>query len=181
MVDGRVMMCRGVYQLTRGAGPAGADVATILRERLLRQGLDPACAPTRRFAERGLSLHQPTRFDRALLVGEAAGIDPVLGEGIAQAVLYGATAGAFLAESSRRDDWTMRGFDSVLRRSRVGIDLRLRAAMTRIIYGRPRPVVERWVSCSTALARGGMAYFAGRRVPRLSLVRAGWDLVASLR
>lgn len=180
LVDGRVMMCRGIYQLTRGAGAAGTDVATLLRDRLVRRGLDPDAAPTRRFAERGLSLHQPTSFDRALLVGEAAGIDPVLGEGIAQAVLYGATAGAFLAEASRRDDWSMRGFGAALRRSRVGIDLRLRTAMTRLVYGSTRPVVERWVSRSTALAEGGMAYFAGRRVPRRALARAAWDLLTCL-
>lgn len=181
LVGGRLMMCRGVYQLTRGAGPPGDDVATILHRRLVAQGLDPDAAATRRFAERGLSLHQPTGFDRALLVGEAAGIDPVLGEGIAQAVLYGAVAGAYLAESSRRGDWTMQGFGRTLRRSRVGIDLRLRAAMTRIIYGPPRPLVERWISRSTALARGGMAYFAGRRVPRHLLARAAVDLAVSLR
>ena len=179
LVDGRVMMCRGVYQLTRGAGPVGADVGALLNARLVRQGLDPEGFRTRRFSERGLSLHQPTSFDRALLVGEAAGIDPVLGEGIAQAVLYGAVAGRFLARAAERGDWSMRGFAAALGRSRVGIDLRLRALMTRVIYGGTRPLIERWISRSTALARGGMAYFSGRRVPRHLLARAALDLVIS--
>jgi len=178
--EGRLMMCRGVYQVTRGAGPPGRDVGETLRDRLVARGFDPEAFAVRRFAERGLSLHQPVAFDRALLVGEAAGIDPVLGEGIAQAILYGAVAGPYLAEASRRGDWTMRGFPAVLRRSRVGVDLRIRAPMTRVFYGRTRSVTERWISRSTALGRAGMAYFAGRRVPRLALARAAVDLVASL-
>lgn len=184
LVGGRLMMCRGIYQLTRGSGTTspGRDVGAILRERLAGQGFDVAELERRgwrmrRFSERGLSLHQPTAFDRALLVGEAAGIDPVLGEGIAQAILYGQVAGGFLARAAAERDFSMRGFSGALRRSRVGIDLRIRAAATGVVYGRTRPALERWITHSQALARAGMAYFAGRRVPRLALLRAAVDFV----
>jgi flavin-dependent dehydrogenase len=173
------MMCRGVYQLTRGSSAErGRDVGQLLANRLAALGIDTDRLRFRRFSERGLSLHQPTGFDRALLVGEAAGIDPVLGEGIAQAILYGQVAGPFLARAAEQGDWTMRDFGKTLRRSRVGLDLRIRAAATPLVYGRLRPSVERWVARSTALARAGMAYFAGRRVPRLALLRAAVDILA---
>ena len=75
------------------------------------------------FAERGLSLHEPLARPRALLVGEAAGIDPALGEGIAQAILTARRRGrtsraASIATTSRSRDWP-----AALRRSRVGLDL----------------------------------------------------------
>jgi menaquinone-9 beta-reductase len=180
LIDGELMVCRGVYQLTRGAGAErGGDVGAILKQRLQTRGLDTDARPMRRFSERGLSLYQPISFDRVLLVGEAAGIDPVLGEGIAQAILYGRAAGRFLADSAARGDWSMRGYKQRIWADRVGFDLRIRAAATPLVYGATRPWIERWMSRSRALADGGMAYFAGRHVPRRSLARAGLDLLVS--
>ncbi|MCA9622986.1 MAG: NAD(P)/FAD-dependent oxidoreductase [Myxococcales bacterium] len=180
LVDGERLVCRGIYQLTRGVSSTGPDVATLLAARLRRQGLDPARYRVRRFAERGLPRHQPLAGPGVLLVGEAAGIDPALGEGIAQAILYGEVAGRYLAEAVTRSDFTFADYPERVRRSRVGLDLRIRRAATPWIYGAQRPLVERWVSRSQALARAGMAYFAGRRVPRGELLRAALDLGAAL-
>jgi flavin-dependent dehydrogenase len=180
VVDGRSMVCRGVYQLTRGAPPAASaepavDVAERLAARLRSRGLDPAHYRIKRFAERGLSLHQPFARERVLLVGEAAGIDPVLGEGIAQAVLYGHAAARYLAGCVARSDYRFADYRDALRRSRVGLDLRVRSAAVQLVYGRTRPAVEHLVTHSRALAHAGMCYFAGRRVPRLQLALAARD------
>jgi flavin-dependent dehydrogenase len=105
-------------------------------------------------------------------VGEAAGIDPALGEGIAQAIAYGAVAGPYLADAIARDDLGFASFPEVLRRSRLGLDLRLRAAFTPWLYDRARPLVEAWAAGSRDLAIAGMRYWAGDRVPRLRLLGA---------
>ena len=172
LVDGELMVCRGVYQLGRGP-----DVAALLSERLRQRGFDPATFSFKRFAERGLSLYQPIGVERAMLVGEAAGIDPVLGEGIPQAILYGRAAGRYLARSG---DFRLIGYRSALRSARVGIDLRIRSAATRWVYGRTRPTIERWVTSSRDLAHAGMTYFAGRRVDRRQLWRAVGGLLGGL-
>lgn len=180
-VDGRTLVCRGVYRLTRGAGTgAGADVDALLRGRLAERGIDPARVRFRRFAERGLGLYQPLSADRVLLVGEAAGIDPLLGEGIAQAILHGQTAGAYLARCWRTDRWRFADYRRHVRAARVGLDLRVRAAATPLAYGPLRPFVERWVTGSRGLARALMSYFAGRRVASRHLVRAGVDALGAL-
>ena len=171
MVEGRALMCRGLYQLSGGedAEGDGIDLAARLTARLVRQGIEPAGLHFKRFSERGLSLHEPLARPRALLVGEAAGIDPALGEGIAQAILYGATAGPYLARCLDRGDLS-------LRRSRVGLDLLARELATPWVYDRMRPELERWTALSRDLALTGVRYFAGEPVEKRKVAGAVVDL-----
>jgi flavin-dependent dehydrogenase len=112
-----------------------------------------------------------------LLVGEAAGIDPVLGEGIAQAILYGEMAARFLARCWREQDYRFVGYRRAMRSARIGTDLRLRAPAAHLMYGPSRPWIERLVTSSPALAHAGMSYFAGEPVPRSKLARAALDSI----
>lgn len=180
LVHGEPMVCRGIYELRGGGVPERAATEPAPAERLLAraaaQGVPASASSLRRFAERGLSLHEPFARPRVLLVGEAAGIDPALGEGIAQAIQYGAVAGPFLARALQTDDLSFASFPSVLHASRLGLDLRLRARAARLVYGKARPLVERWVTRSHALAAAGMDYFAGERVDRRALGRSALDL-----
>jgi flavin-dependent dehydrogenase len=183
LVGGRPMMCRGVYQLTRGAPASDTadddtiDVSQRLRTRLEQRGIDPQSLRFKRFAERGLPLHSPTGVERVVLVGEAAGIDPVLGEGIPQAICYGATAGAYLAHAVSRGDYRFGDYRSAVMSSRVGLDLKIRSALLGLVYGRRRAWIERAMTRSRHLSIAGMHYFAGRRVPRARLAGALWDLL----
>jgi flavin-dependent dehydrogenase len=154
VLDGQAKVCRGIYQLKSfTAEPAGTakggecpkpapDIGTLLDTRLRRQGLDPRRCVVRRYAERGLALDVTLARGPLILCGEAAGIDPVTGEGIAQAIEYGALAGRFardvLAGTAQTRDWT-----SVVHRSRLGRDLAMRARLVELTYGRARPLVER--------------------------------------
>jgi menaquinone-9 beta-reductase len=179
IVDGRELVCRGIYELRQGRegdASSGPDLGDRLGSRLAKLGVRAEGLRFKRFAERGLSLHEPMARPRALLVGEAAGIDPALGEGIAQAILYGAIAGPYLARCLDRGDLGFGDWPAVVRRSRVGLDLRLRAGATPWLYGRTRAAAERWVTGSKDLALAGIRYFAGERVPRRRLVRAALDL-----
>lgn len=176
IVNGAPLVCRGVYELRAEGVPARADDAPSPGERLLqrveRLGLSGRASPLRRFAERGLALHEPFARPRVLLVGEAAGIDPALGEGIAQAIQYGAVAGPYLARALTEGDLSFASFPAVLQRSRLGLDLTIRARAARLVYGATRPLLERWVTSTPALVLAGMRYFAGERVPRRALARA---------
>ena len=58
----------------------------------------------KQFAERGFEPGAEIARPRVLLVGEAAGIDIATGEGIGQAIEYGAVAGPYLARALDRDD-----------------------------------------------------------------------------
>ncbi len=178
LVHGQRLVCRGVYVLTRGLGGNHRDASVLLRERLQRRGI-ATNSPFKRFAERGLSLYEPLSGDRVILVGEAAGIDPVLGEGIPQAIFYGKMAARYLAGCMRAQAFHFQGYRRAMRATRVGVDLRVRAVALDVVYGRTRPRIERWITSSQALATAGMHYFAGQRVPRAALARAAFDLLTT--
>jgi flavin-dependent dehydrogenase len=188
LLGGRLHVCRGVYILTRGLGAGGGarradeghpDVGALLGARLAARGLEPI-GGHKRFAERGFAFGSPLAVERVLLVGEAAGIDPVLGEGIPQAIFYGHTAARYLARAHAAGDYRFGDWRKEALGARVGVDLRIRAAAAPLIYGRARPIFERWLVRSRALARAGASYFAGERVPRGALLRAAADLALSV-
>jgi flavin-dependent dehydrogenase len=174
VAGGRELVCRGVYELAvDGLGePDGVELGARLARRLRALGLDPAAHRIKRFAERGLAPAEAIAAPRVLLVGEAAGIDPALGEGIAQAIEYGAVAGPYLARRLEDGRLGFEDFRRELGRSRLGFDLAVRARALPFVYGRGRGALERWVTSSEDLALAGMRWWAGERVPRWPLARA---------
>ena len=163
-LGGAVRVCRGVYDL----GPSAVDPSA----RLLARDQPPPLSKPRRFGERGLTLGQPHGRGNTLLIGEAAGIDPVLGEGIAQAILYGEMAAALLSARQAASGPRFDDVSSFLLRGRLGLDLGVRGRATRFVYGATRRIVERTIVADPALARAGLAYFGGRHVARSDLARA---------
>lgn len=182
IVGGEPLVCRGVYVLHPAAvsphpglradkprsapDPSGptADPEQILRARLAAMGLEPDRYRVKRFAERGLDAGGPLAAPRALLIGEAAGIDPLLGEGIAQAIAYGALAGDYLAERLPAGDLRFADWDRRVRRSVLGADLHVRRRLLRRIYGgsdRDRDLIERFTAAEPSLLRFGVDYFSG--------------------
>lgn len=170
----RPHVCRGVYELAADGAPR-RDVGALLERRLRAQGAR-VVGSARRYAERGLCLHEPLDAPGVVLVGEAAGIDPVLGEGIAQAIFYGATAGAHLAACLARGDETLGGYRDAVKSARIGLDLRARALAAPLVYGGGRRAVERALARSPALRELGARYFGGERVGRGLTARAMVDL-----
>ena len=127
----------------------------------------------KRFAERGLSLHEAMAAPRTLLVGEAAGIDPIIGEGIAQAILYGAAAARYLIRKLGQRDFDFADGPAALARTRVGFDLRFRRRTVDFLYGKSRSRVEKCMVESDDFTELGMHYFAGLHIPRAQAFRVG--------
>jgi flavin-dependent dehydrogenase len=167
VVDGRPLVCRGVYRLRGEGGPddGADDVATVLEQRLRAQGIEPVSCKSKRYAERGYEPGSPAARGALMLAGEAAGIDPVTGEGIAQAIEYGVLAARFLAgrladdagPSLRLDEWT-----AELGSSRLARDLRIREWFLHLYYGPARGDVERFFVESTDAMRIGCEHFAAQ-------------------
>ncbi|HEY5240192.1 MAG TPA: NAD(P)/FAD-dependent oxidoreductase [Polyangiaceae bacterium] len=166
VVDGRPLVCRGVYRLKVDEGPGddGRDVSALLAARLRAQGLDPARCKNKRYAERGFE--PATRLARGalMLVGEAAGIDSVTGEGIAQAIEYGVLAGRFLARRLTSEDGlpAVAEWHEELGASRLARDLRIRTRFVRLFYGPARPEVERFLAETPDALYLGCQHFAAQ-------------------
>lgn len=158
VVDGEALVSRGVYHL-RAFGPA-QDLERRLDAHIARAGSPRIRSEVKRYAERGFDRHEPVARGRVLLVGEAAGIDPATGEGIAQALEHGALAGRFLAAVlagvARACD-----FRHVSRMSRLGADLSLRARAARTYFDPERRARLDPLMNDPAFLRTGVRMFAG--------------------
>jgi flavin-dependent dehydrogenase len=169
LVDGKEMVCRGVYHLKLDERPV--DITAMLARRLADLGLSIEHYKQKRFAERGFEPHLAYAVPRVVLVGEAAGIDALSGEGIPQAVEYGAFAGPYLAEKIaardfRFDDWTAR-----FARSKVGFDLRFRERLLPYYFGRHRARLERHLVMMPAFVICSMEQFAGLPISNMLFAR----------
>jgi menaquinone-9 beta-reductase len=180
-LGGVVCSSRGLYEITRVDAPPSAPRTLDVGERLTRMTRgEQVVLPMRRFAERGVLPGAPLGRGPVLLVGEAAGIDPVLGEGIAQAIEYGFFAARVLMLAARRGRFAFDGFGVRDAVGRLALDLGVRSRATEIVWGATRDLSERAISGNDALARAGLAYFRGARVSGRDLLgavsRAVWGL-----
>ena len=82
---------------------------------------------------------------RVLLVGDAAGVDPLLGEGISFALGYGEVAAHELRDAFSREDFSFAGYRDRVRDHRIGRFLRLRVAVARSVYGIRSPWLLRFL------------------------------------
>jgi flavin-dependent dehydrogenase len=173
VVDGESLMCRGIYHLRLDDDPL--DIHAMLAERLADKGLDIGRYRLKRFAERGFALHEPFAAPGVLLVGEAAGIDPLTGEGIAQAIRYGHFAGRYLAAKLQQGDLGFSDFQRRLTLSGVGRELAIRSQLMPYFYGRRRAYIERFLQSSPEFVGVGLQHFAGRRMSRRKIARSLWS------
>ncbi len=157
IVGGEELICRGIYHLRMREDDV--DIHARLAERMEGMGLDITKYKNKRYAERGFDPTEPVGKGPLLLVGEAAGIDPITGEGIAQAIEYGAMAGTFIHDALRGTASLDRWSEHV-RTSRLGRDLRIRRRLTQSFFGPARPDMERLLLESDRPLRAGCRHFA---------------------
>jgi flavin-dependent dehydrogenase len=173
VVAGRTMMCRGVYKLLQDGGD-GADIRERFATRLAAMGLSLEHYKNKRYSERGLETLTTVGAGRLLLAGEAAGIDPATGEGIAQAIEYGRLAGAFLSERLGTDARELgTTFDAHFRTTRLFRDLRIRERFARHYYGAERNAIDRFFVESDAAIHVGCQHFANEPYAPMKLIEAG--------
>ncbi|RME39789.1 MAG: hypothetical protein D6793_00620, partial [Thermoflexia bacterium] len=87
----------------------------------------------------------PFAAPHVLLVGDAAGVDPLYGEGIAPALGYGQLAAAAIADAFARGDFSFRNYRRNLMRSELGKMLRWRLLATRAVYRLTSPAIQRLI------------------------------------
>ncbi len=172
LVDGKELVCRGAYLLKTGHGQPTAEPERILEQELDRRGLRLSNYRKKRFAERGFDPHAPTARPGVILVGEAAGIDPVTGEGIAQAIQYGAAAGRYVARRWNARDLSFDDWPREVRRNKIGRDLHVRNLGLPLFYGRWRPAIEQFILGNPDFLRVGLQHFGGKPWSYGKLLRA---------
>jgi geranylgeranyl reductase family protein len=113
---------------------SGAELTALLARHLQRFGvtLEAGC---KGWPAWGYTPSSTVAGERLLLVGDAAGIDALTGEGIAVGMEQGLVAGRAAAEALGAGDFGFRGYRRALRRATVGRELALDRWLARMLYG----------------------------------------------
>jgi len=133
-VQGQPMHTRGIFDSRIHSRLPLASLKAVLEEESSRAGetLDRHKLeghPLRCFHPRGVF-----SAPRVLLVGDAAGIDPLLGEGISFALGYGEVAGRELRYAFTHNDFSFERYRRRILTHRTGRYMRRRAAVAWMIY-----------------------------------------------
>ena len=150
---GRPATDHGIYDSRAAASGGRADLPAIFGASLTRWGTGPMRASWASHPVRPFSPTAVLSAPHALLVGDAAGIDPVLGEGISQALEYGEVAAETLVEAFESGDFSASGYRDTLFGYRLGHSLLRRSELAADLYGRPGDGLDaihermaRWIS-----------------------------------
>lgn len=107
-----------------------------------------------------LKAHPALRYERrascsqhrVLFVGDAAGLEPLFGEGIASALGLGTIAAQFAFEALLNNDFSFSNYEKRIRKSSIGFMMRRRNMVARRIYSQPK--LARLLLQQGALIRG---------------------------
>ncbi len=113
----------------------------------------------------------------AWLVGDAAGVDPLMGEGISLAMEYGDLAAAAIIEAVRRRDPSADAYQRAFDASWLGAKLRRLHMATRLFYGPAWRLAFGLAERSRRLRALGLRWYNG--VDGWDR-RSGWEAVAAL-
>lgn len=134
------MRCWGIYDTNILAGEKRPRLKEPLARAMSRLGFDLNQYEIQGHPIRWFSPENPMSVARALLVGDAAGSDPFLGEGISMALGYGALAAREVGEAFARNDFSFRGYKNRVLRSALGQALLARWFLAYVIY----PLKWKW-------------------------------------
>jgi len=147
------------------------DVKADLIEYLRESELDAERADFRFFPERPFTPRGPFCAPGVILVGDAAGIDAFLGEGISYCFEYGMLAATSLAAALNHDDYNFLNHFKTLKWSRCGKELMVTWMATNLFYGRlHRSFVKAGIMDDQTVAILG-EILAGRMRPSMSLFK----------
>jgi geranylgeranyl reductase family protein len=154
LIEGRPHWNVGVYSLARRG--EGARLGRLLDDRAAAPDAPRKAHPIRLYRGRA-AISAPG----VVLVGDAAGVDPLLGEGISFALQFGQLAARALADGFATGDLRFGGYDRAVRRSPMGRKLRRLGFAARMMYGPTGPLWFRVARISRRAQIIGMNWYNG--------------------
>ena len=133
-IKGEPMRCWGIYDTNIHANANRPQLKEPLAQEMSRLGFDLSHYELKGHPIRWFSPKNQMSVPRVLLVGDAAGADPLLGEGISIALGYGALAAREIYDAFQRGDFTFKGYKRRVLRSSLGRALFVRWSIANIIY-----------------------------------------------
>lgn len=133
--QGMAMMNRGLGDLHIHSHRPRHNLKPIFAAMLARRGIELNEARLRGHPERWYDAALKHSAPRVLLAGEAAGVDPLFGEGISHALDWGMRAADEAVRALARGDFSFAEYERRIAQSALGRRLRFKRALARIVYG----------------------------------------------
>jgi len=144
----------------------GVRMRRELDETLAGVAAPPCGAGWRAFPIRTYDAGTVVGAPHALLVGDAAGVDPLMGEGISFALEYGVFAADAILRGRAHEDLGVGAYVRAVTEGALGRKLRRLALATRLFYGPRRRLWFRVAGASRRAQTIGLAWYNGQ---------GGWD------
>lgn len=139
-VNGEAMRCWGIYDTNILANEKRPQLKEPLAREMSRLGFSLEDYELKGHPIRWFSPQNQMSVPRVLLVGDAVGADPVLGEGISIALGYGALAAREIGRAFQRNEFSFNGYRRRVLQSALGQTLLARWIIAYIIY----PLKWKW-------------------------------------
>lgn len=134
ITKGKAYMSRGVYDSRVRPERHKANLKKTLHDSMAERGRDLADHKLAGYPIRWWSSNGRFSSPRIILVGDAAGTDPLLGEGITFALGYGLVASLAINDAFARNDFSFSNYKKMISKNPLFIQLRIRARIARFIY-----------------------------------------------
>jgi geranylgeranyl reductase family protein len=157
LIDGEPHANVGVYALPPASGVRLKAELTAELERIGAASVSRRwkAFPIRTYGRGALAA------PHALLVGDAAGVDPLMGEGISFALEYGILAAEAIVDARRRADHRFAAYGPAVHRGALGRKLRRLEQATRFFYGPLGRVAFRVAALSPRAQSAALAWYNG--------------------
>jgi flavin-dependent dehydrogenase len=139
-LKGQPMRCWGIFDSNLLSDSKRPALKEPLREEMARQGFELDDYKLQGHPIRWFDPSNRFSVPRVLLAGDAAGTDPLFGEGISMALGYGLLAARETEHAFSTGDFSFSGYKRRLARSALGRTLFIRWFVANIIY----PIKWRW-------------------------------------
>ena len=139
-INGEPMRCWGIYDTNILASVKRPQLKKPLAEEMSRRGYNLDEFEIQGHPIRWFSPDNPMSVPRVLLVGDAAGADPLFGEGISIALGYGVLAAGAIGVAFQRNDFSFKGYRRRVLTSALGQALIARWFIANIVY----PLKWKW-------------------------------------
>ncbi len=133
-IQGQPMRCWGIYDANLHPEWDKAALKESLASEMSRHGFDLGDYKLQGHPIRWFEPWTRMSVPRVLLAGDAAGADPLFGEGISMALGYGALASAEIGEAFQRGEFSFRRYRHRVMRSGLGQTLMVRWGVARVVY-----------------------------------------------
>jgi flavin-dependent dehydrogenase len=155
-IDGRPHVNVGAYAVDRGGRVSLTEVVTEHARRLGAKDVRLEAFPIRWYDGRS-----PVAAPNALLVGDAAGCDPLMGEGISYAFEHARSAASAVVDAFATGDFRFARHSDAVRASWFGRKLRRLGLVSRVFYGPTSPVAFAIAARSRRLQDVGVRWYNG--------------------